>query len=404
MHRSSLIPSAAALFIAAALAGSGARVLLVVAAPVVVFALLAERLPRAAYASLATLGGVVAFGGGIVAHSFLAAAGGAVFLSSGLASAWGANRGRSRRRAWTNRALTSIGALFVAFFVVLPALVTVDFLAKPRTQVDESALGLAHERVQFHASDGVDLSGWYIPSRNGAAIVLVHGGGGDREGTILHARMLARAGYGVLLYDARGRGDSAGHENAAGWEWDRDVRGAVSYLAARGIHRIGSLGLSTGAEAVVVEAATDARVRAVVADGLQGRTRADASRLTFGDRASVEPSFALAGALIHLVRGEQTPPPLVDVVHAVAASRPLLLVGTIAVEREWDRGYVKGTKATLWELPDTPHTKGLADHRQAYTARISPSSAPVCGNDFPGKAANTPENVLSAIQEVRRVP
>ena len=44
--------------------------------------------------------------------------------------------------------------------------------------------------------------------------------------------MLAKAGYGVLLYDARGRGESAGHENAAGWQWDRDVRGAVSFLTS----------------------------------------------------------------------------------------------------------------------------------------------------------------------------
>ena len=98
--------------------------------------------------------------------------------------------------------------------------------------------------------------------------------------------MLAHAGYGVLLYDARGRGESGGHENAFGWQWDRDVHGAVSYLVARGVHRIGLLGLSTGAEAVVTEAASDPRVGAVVADGLQGRTAADA-RLPFGDRISI---------------------------------------------------------------------------------------------------------------------
>ena len=143
-------------------------------------------------------------------------------------------------------------------------MLTVDFLAKPRNPIDQTALGLPHERVTFPASDGVRLSGWYVPSRNGSAVVLVHGGGGDRQGTIRHARMIAGAGYGVLMYDARGRGESAGHENAFGWEVDPDVRGAVSYLTARGIHRVGLLGLSTGAEAVVTEAASDPRVKAVV--------------------------------------------------------------------------------------------------------------------------------------------
>ena len=187
--------------------------------------------------------------------------------------------------------------------------------------IDQAALGLPHARVTFPADDGVRLSGWYVPSRNGAAVVLVHGGGGDRQGTILHARMLAKAGYGVLLYDARGRGESAGHENAAGWQWDRDVRGAVSFLTSRGIDHIGLLGLSTGAEAVVTEAASDQRVEAVVADGLQARTAADASHLPFGDRISVEPSFAVAGIEIRLARGE-APPTTVDRRRARASAEP----------------------------------------------------------------------------------
>ena len=260
--------------------------------------------------------------------------------------------------------------MLVGFFVVFPTLLAVDFLAKPRASINQAALGLPHERVAFPASDGVHLAGWYVPSRNGAAVVLVHGGGGDRQGTILHARMLANAGYGVLLYDARGRGESAGHENAAGWQWDRDVRGAVSFLIRRGIDRIGLLGLSTGAEAVVTEAASDTRVEAVVADGLQARTAADASHASFGDRISIEPGFAVAGLEIQLARDESRPRPLIDVVHVVARTRPLLLVATIGFEREIDRAYTGGTKAQLWELPTSAHTKGLQDHPITYARRV----------------------------------
>ena len=247
---------------------------------------------------------MLALGAGLIARSNLLIVAGVLYLLAGISRGWGINRGRRRRRAWTNRLLAIVGAVLVGFFVVLPTLLAVDFLAKPRASIDQAALGLPHERVAFPASDGVRLAGWYVPSRNGAAVVLVHGGGGDRQGTILHARMLAKAGYGVLLYDARGRGESAGHENAAGWQWDRDVHGAVSFLTTRGIDHIGLLGLSTGAEAVVTEAAADPRVQAVVADGLQARTAADASHLPFGDRISVEPSFAVAGLEIRLARGE----------------------------------------------------------------------------------------------------
>ena len=181
---------------------------------------------------------------------------------------------------------------------------------------------------------------------------------------------LVKAGYGVLLYDARGRGESAGHENAFGWQWDGDVRGAVSYLARRGIHRIWLLGLSTGAEAVVTEAASDPRVGAVVSDGLQGRTSADASHLPFGDRISIGIPFAVAGAEIELATGEAQPRPLMTLVHAVARTRPLLVIGTVGFEREFDRAYTRGTRAELWQLPSSAHTHGLADHPRAYARRV----------------------------------
>ena len=55
---------------------------------------------------------------------------------------------------------------------------------------------------------------------------MLHGGGGDRTGAVSHAKLLARHGYGVLLYDARGRGRSEGTQNSFGWGWGHDVAGA----------------------------------------------------------------------------------------------------------------------------------------------------------------------------------
>jgi len=364
-----LVPLAS-LLVAFSLVGAGVRLLIVVALPTFAIGAMHHRLPRPSAAAVALLLGVLALGAGLIVRGNLLVVAGVLYLLAGISRGWGMNRGRRRRRAWANRLLAVVGAVFVGFFVVFPTLFAVDLLGKPRAPIDQAALGLPHTRVTFPAADGVRLSGWYVPSRNGAAIVLVHGGGGDREGTILHARMLAKAGYGVLLYDARGRGESAGHENAAGWEWDRDVHGAVSFLTRRGIDHVGLLGLSTGAEAVVTEAASDKRVDAVVADGLQARTAADASRLRFGDRISIEPSFAVAGIAIRLARGETQPRPLIDVVHAVARTRPLLLIATIAFERQIDRVFTRGTRAQLWQLPASAHTKGLRDQPVAYAGRV----------------------------------
>ena len=238
---------------------------------------------------------MLALGAGLIARSNLLIVAGVLYLLAAISRGWGVNRGRRRRRAWTNRLLAIVGAVLVGFFVALPTLLAVDFLAKPRASINQAALGLPHERVAFPASDGVRLAGWYVPSRNGAAVVLVHGGGGDRQGTVLHARMLAKAGYGVLLYDARGRGESAGHENAAGWQWDRDVRGAVSFLTSRGIDHIGLLGLSTGAEAVVTEAAV--------------RSARPSRRLRTGSKPAPRPTPAISLSAIGSPSSPASPSP-----------------------------------------------------------------------------------------------
>jgi hypothetical protein len=364
-----VVPAGALLGLAA-LHGAGLRVLVVVGIPLLAVGACSRFLPRGPRAAVLTFAALLLVGGGLIARSPLSLAGGVLLLAAGVATAWGVNRERSRRRAWALRATTAIGAVLVVLFLAYPLLLAVDYLAKPRRAIDAQALQLPHRDITFLATDGVRLSGWYVPGTNGAAIVLVHGGGGDREGTIRHARLLAASGYGVLLYDARGRGESGGQENAFGWRWDRDVRGAVYYLEAAGIRHIGLLGLSTGAEAVVTEAASDPRVAAVVSDGLQGRTPGDAGNLGFGNRISIQPAFVVLSAAIRAVRGEHQPPPLFDLVHRVAASRPLLLIGTEGFERELDRAYVRGTRAQLWELPDTAHTQGLATHPAAYAERV----------------------------------
>jgi alpha-beta hydrolase superfamily lysophospholipase len=82
----------------------------------------------------------------------------------------------------------------------------------------------AYRDVSFKASDGLDIAGWYRPSRNGAAVFVVRGGSSDRKGSLHHAEMLARHGYGVLVYDARGRGESGGSENTTAGTGPRTSR------------------------------------------------------------------------------------------------------------------------------------------------------------------------------------
>jgi dienelactone hydrolase len=356
-------PVLAAALVAVALRDAPLRAALVVLLPLVLLAALLPRAPRALRAAVALTTGAVLLGAGAVTQDALTLAAAALTLAAGAVDV-------RRGRRWRTRLLGAGGAVLVLLGVVMPLVLAANYVAKPREPISEAALGLPHERIAFPASDGVRISGWWVPGTNGAAVVVVHGGGGDREGAVAHARMLARAGYGVLLYDARGRGRSGGHANAFGWEWDRDVRGAVDWLAARGVGRIGLLGLSTGAEAVITEAAGDPRVGAVIADGVQVRTAQDAT-----ESPAVLPLTWTAGAAIRTVSGERPPAPLATLVPRLAATRPLLLVATIAIERELAQRYAADTSATVWELPRSGHTQGLADHPAEYAARVTSALA-----------------------------
>jgi dipeptidyl aminopeptidase/acylaminoacyl peptidase len=127
--------------------------------------------------------------------------------------------------------------------------------------------GLAE--VSFQAGAGERIAGWYLPGANRAAVILLHGSGADRSSMLAEAEVLHGAGFGVLLYDSPGHGESSGeihwHEPER-----RALRAAVDFLARRpdvDAARIGALGFSMGAYLLAMYAADDARLRAVVIGG-----------------------------------------------------------------------------------------------------------------------------------------
>src|SRR5690606_12956850 len=101
-----------------------------------------------------------------------------------------------------------------------------------------------------------------------------HGAGTARVSTLANAEVLHGCGYGVLMVDARGRGDSGGLPMELGWFGEQDVRAGVDALAQR-YERIGLVGLSMGGEQALTAAAHDERVRVAVAAGVGVRTAAD---------------------------------------------------------------------------------------------------------------------------------
>ena len=82
--------------------------------------------------------------------------------------------------------------------------------------------------------------------------------------------MLARHGYGVLLFDRRGEGESEGDPNLFGWQGERDIHAAVAFLQRRpdvDPRRIGGIGLSVGGEMMIEAAAESRALKAIVTEG-----------------------------------------------------------------------------------------------------------------------------------------
>jgi dipeptidyl aminopeptidase/acylaminoacyl peptidase len=106
-------------------------------------------------------------------------------------------------------ALGSIVIVALVAFVVGPAVAATN-VPRPAIGATPGSRGLAYSSVTVRTADEVELAGWYLPSRNGAAVVLLHGAGSTRSDVLDEAAVLALNGFGVLMIDARGHGDSGG--------------------------------------------------------------------------------------------------------------------------------------------------------------------------------------------------
>jgi MYXO-CTERM domain-containing protein len=298
---------------------------------------------------------------------------GLLLLGLGAVTLWRTRRtDGSRTRRWSRRGLVAIAAFFLAPIVVIVGY-SYGTTHVGRAVVPPDQLGVAHEDVKFTTSDGLELEGWYIPSRNGAAVISFP----SRHGPQRHARMLARHGYGVLLFDRRGEGASEGEPNAWGWGGDRDVKAAIDYLQRRpdvDPDRIGGIGLSVGGEMMIETAAETGELKAVVSDGAGARVLwEDMDR----DDSTVNKvlGFGMAAAksaAVAVFSNEPLPRNLADL--AAEVEQPLFLIAAPNSPNGEDlnRGYhaAAGANSTLWEIPEADHTDGIEARPAEYERRV----------------------------------
>ena len=284
---------------------------------------------------------------------------------------------RSRRlddplwRRYGRRGLTTVITLVVLLEVAYPLAVAYGgtHLARPAPPVAE--LGLPHEEVDIQTSDGVTIKGWYVPSRNRAAVITYPA----RHSAQRHAQFLARHGYGVLLVDRRGQGGSEGDPNSYGWDEHQDIAAAIGFLRERpeiDPDRIGGIGFSVGGEVLLETAASASELRAVVSEGAGFRSIREFRHIA-ASRWFIVPLVLFATLGTAVFSNGLPPPDLADIIGRIAP-RPVLLiyaengVGGEELNQVFHQA-AEGT-AELWRVPGSSHLGGIDAQPEEYERRV----------------------------------
>jgi uncharacterized protein len=305
----------------------------------------------------------------------LAIPAGMMLLGVGVVTLWRSRRTDDRlRRRYLRRFLLALGTVAAVYVVVAPIYVSYVFTHVARGFVPSAELGTAYEEVSFTTSDGLELRGWYIPSKNRAAVIAFPG----RKGPQRQARLLARHGYGVLLFDRRGEGESEGDPNVFGWAGKRDLHAAVAFLQSRpdvDRDRIGGIGLSVGGEMMLEAAAESTGLAAVVSEGAGIRsTRETLAIPDTRKRLEAALAHAVVTPATALFSNDLPPPSLEDLAGRISPRPVFFIYATPGQggEAELTRIFYDAAREpkTIWRVPGSGHTGGIEARPKEYERRV----------------------------------
>lgn len=228
---------------------------------------------------------------------------------------------------------------------------------------------LAYEEVTFKTSDGVNLSGWFIPAqgrtRDGTktpakgTVIHFHGNAENMTGHVSFVYWLPEAGYNLFVFDYRGYGKSEGSVTRKGTILDGHA--ALDYILSRpdvDKQRVFLFGQSLGGAVGVVVAAERPEIRAVVVDSTFSGYRRIAARHLRKTLYFEWPAKALA----HLAVSAEYDP--IDYVQRLAP-RPLLVIASgqdriVFPELGRELFDAAGEPKEFWLVPEADHTETLS--------------------------------------------
>jgi uncharacterized protein len=235
-----------------------------------------------------------------------------------------------------------------------------------------------YRQVALTTSDGLTLQAFYVPSHNGAAVILLHGYRFCHAEMFPLARILVREGYGVILPDFRAHGLSSATQVAFGKKEILDADAAFRFLVSQpetDPHRIAIAGNSLGSATAILYAARNAQIRAVVAHSPFASMTEEVWYQV--ERAHLLPAPLLAPFIqfwLTLRLGPLDDFSPIRAVHAIAPRPIFILEGgqdALAAPGAGRRLYeAAGQPKTLWYDPDVQHVDFQNAHPQEFDRRM----------------------------------
>ena len=236
-------------------------------------------------------------------------------------------------------------------------------------------LGAPHENVSFTTSDGLRLHGWFVPS-NGATVISFPG----RKGPQKPARLLVSEGYGVLLFDRRGEGESDGDPNALGWRHARSGGGDRLPQEPADVDpdRIGGVGLSVGGE-MMLQAAAERTTSRRSCPRARGPLGAGGGHMDGAEKVGSPGCSASSRPDTAVFTSDLPPPSLTDL--SAEITEPVLFIrDTRPGRRDADREVLRGGDGPEGVLGRSgrAHRARSTPRRRSTSAASSGSSTGTC--------------------------
>lgn len=241
-------------------------------------------------------------------------------------------------------------------------------------------VGLEMSEVQIPGPRGA-LAGWYLPASNGCTLICCHGIHDNSSQWFPQiARLHARSGYGALLFDFTGHGQSEGAQVTYGIRERHDVTAAMEYLRQRGdvaMEQVAILGYSLGAITAVLAAAEHPDLRAVVIESGFSDLYHDIAKIF--TRYTGLPAFPFAhlvifwGQRIAGVRLSEIRP--AQVIGQIAP-RPVLIISDLLdalADEPHDGEFLyqsAGEPKELWQVAEATHVNAFGVEPEAWIEHV----------------------------------